>query len=283
MATLLTILNVLAWNNNRELHLKATFFPANSVTTASGALVQHSVNVGFDYFKDKVVLPPEVQALLILDTKITQSSMSLMLNLSAMTSRLPLRILQVSSSSALLFDLLTNHHQPQKIRQPLIRTATFDHSTVTALQTWSLEESGRKARTTLYHAAQLYALVRIGTFPQDSPLDPMCVFYAALTMLCYIRQGPRSSLSSFNGGGGEQGRPTIELDRLIDRSDPRLLAFLQDGRAIPCLDQIGSLASPGASAAVVRECRALLAKLKVWSVGESLAETLAGIGERLEI
>lgn len=144
-ATILTILNTVSWSNNREHHLQSVLLLQTS-SPASSSTVQLSLNQGFEFFSDLVVLPPEVRAL-ILDTSITQSSMALMLHLSVMTSKLPLRMLQVSLT------LCNPNHANQFFlfltSKPLIRTATFDATMLGSLQTWATEDSGRLARATL--------------------------------------------------------------------------------------------------------------------------------------
>lgn len=158
-----------------------------------------------------------------------------------------------------------------------------------ALTNWAAEDGGRHARTTVYHAAQLFTLVKIGTFPQDAPLDPMCIYDAALVLLCYIYHGPQPLLPTIPTlvtnleveGGLELARGVIQLDNLVDHSDPHLLHWLATGLSSPCIEEVGDLQLPGAAHKVVGICTGILGRLKVWGVGKSLAESLSMIGGQL--
>lgn len=152
------------------------------------------------------------------------------------------------------------------------------------LEDWATEDSGRLARATIYHAAQLLALVKIGTFPQDSPLDPMCIFYAALTLLSYVRAVSTTGGISSSNNGHSSSRGIIQLDRLVDRTETKLLAWIATGVDIPLLEEIGSLEGGlEAELNILRVCREIIVKLKVWQVGVSLAGSLAAIEDGLRV
>jgi hypothetical protein len=90
-----------------------------------------------------------------------------------------------------------------------------------------------------------------------------------------------NGISSSNNNH-HSSRGIIQLDRLVDRTDTALLDWIDRGLDLPVLDEIGSLQNGlEAELNVLRVCREIILKLKVWEIGESLAGSLAEIADGL--
>lgn len=124
MTVVLCTLHALGWAKSHETNVTGLFLPAAAQFERPLEPVQAALDAGLEFFQvrlllphslsfsltltrkpsranksspkqDRVILPPEMQAMLP-DYGITASTMALLMHLTAMTQRLPLRILQVS-------------------------------------------------------------------------------------------------------------------------------------------------------------------------------------------
>jgi len=192
--------------------------------------------------------------------------------------------------------------------QPLARSpsASEQPNTTSALRAWAQADGGSIARTTAYHAAQLLALCRPASAtpaplqqPQrassasragtpapgssggtsDGPLEPFALFYAALALVAFVREGGASA------SAGEPAGAELALDVVRARSDSTLGGWLQhssssSAKAVVALRALGDTASqrrldgPWAAARVLGVCARRLRELKVWKVGDLLAGVL---------
>lgn len=219
------------------------------------------------------------------ESSVTASSMALMLHLTSMTLRLPLRLLQVRPSfSRTDFPELTF-----RLRQSLARTGDSRPAPeiLDAVRAWSVEDHGQVSRATAWHAGQLFGLVRIGSHPHDTPIEPMALFCAspcppllpprqliwlidaAITLFSYHQNSSRCT----------NRLDSIALDRLVDRADPQLASWLATGEAVPSLAVVGELDDPRAGEKLLRICGEKLVGLEVWRVGELLGKTLLQLAE----
>lgn len=232
-------------------------------------------------------------------------SLALLVHLTALTQRLPLRVLQVRLPRSSAW--LRAHTDLPPPVQPLARSASAPDqpSTNSALRAWAQASDGSVARTTAYHAAQLLALCRPASAtsappppqPQrassasragtpapgssggasDGPLEPFALFYAALALVAFVREGAASP-------AGEAG-PELALDVVRARSDAGLSAWLtqsssSSSRPVVALRALGDTPSqrrldgPWAAARVLGVCARRLRELRVWKVGDLLAGVL---------
>ncbi|KAL8284215.1 hypothetical protein RQP46_004964 [Phenoliferia psychrophenolica] len=247
MGVVLTVLHVLGASKLRETHSTSLFLPAAVQFEKAFSPVQAALDAGLEFFEKRVVLPAELQGLP--DGSASANSMALMLHLTSMSQRLPLRILQA-------------------VARPTSSPAADVHAWV---HSWAHEDDGKVARLTAWHAGQLVSLVR----NTDTPLEPFALTYAALSLLCYCKAGP-----SAPRGEDEDAGAAIALDKLVDRSDPDLQRWIATGAGDATLDDVGSLADPGAPEKLLRVCGERLGALKVWRVGELLGSTLVLLSER---
>ncbi|GAA5899585.1 hypothetical protein JCM5296_006951 [Sporobolomyces johnsonii] len=214
---------------------------------------------GVEYFQDHVLLPASMLARLD-DPTVTAGSgtMALMLHLTALTQRLPLRVLQ-----------------------PLARLASSPPSAslVASLNRWSTARSGAVARQTAYHAGQLVGLCERGQ--GESPLEPFALFYAGLALAAFAREcgtkraAGREEVQAAEGEGEGDGEE-FALDVLRDRTDADVVAFVEATRGVivPTLSQLGRLDEGLAGDRILKSAAARLMGLKCWKVGENLGKTL---------
>lgn len=198
------------------------------------------------------MLPPEIQSILP-ESNVTASSMALMVHLSFVTKRLPLRLLQSLAQNSI---------------------AAPTDQLLDAVRTWGRDQQGQTSRITGWHAGQILGLVHLESHSHDTPLEPMAIFYATLSLLLYIRET--------NTAGRAPSPPSaerVELDKLVDRTDPLLTAWLADGGSTPALSLVGDLDHPSAGEKLLRICGAKLMGLKVWRVGELLGKTLMQLAD----
>lgn len=131
------------------------------------------------------------------------------------------------------------------------------------VRSWAHEDGGQTARRTAWNAGQLVSLVR----NTDTPLEPFALTYAALALVCYCRTATHSS-------AGASAHAPLALDRLVDRADAELGRWIATGEGDATLEDVGSLAVPGAPEKLLRVCGERLLGLRVWQVGELLGRTL---------
>lgn len=197
--------------------------------------------------------------------------MALMLHLTAMCQRLPLRILQASPLFQTRQRLLDLTWPVLPLTQVVARASTSSPTAdVNAwVHSWAAEDDGKVARRTAWEAAQLLAIV--GSTPTDAPLEPFALTYAALALLCFAT----APISIPVGGHGEEDLSgAIRLDKLVDSSDPELAQWIATGRGAPVLEGIGDLLSVDGAEKLLRLCGARLSSLQVWKVGEQFGGTL---------
>ncbi|GAA5953885.1 hypothetical protein JCM21900_005502 [Sporobolomyces salmonicolor] len=207
---------------------------------------------GVDYFQDHVVLPAAMLARLDEPNAAAGSgTMALMLHLTALTQRLPLRVLQ-----------------------PLARlfSSPPSASLLASLDRWSTAQAGTVARQTAYHAGQLFALCARGQ--GESPLEPFALFYAGLALAAFAREcGKRAREEAKEAEEAEEQE--LALDVLRDRTDSVVVAFVHSTRPLtPTLAHHGRLDSPQAADRVLQSAAARLMGLRCWKVGENLGKTL---------
>lgn len=162
--------------------------------------------------------------------------------------------------------------------QPLARTGDQSPSSdiLSSISRWVSLSSGSIARTTIYHAGQLFALVHTTPTGSDTPLEPFALFYAALAVLAWSREQQQSQTEA----GDSKER--VRLDRHMDRSDPALTAWINGSPSVAFIDEVGDLTTPGAGVRVVRLAAKKLIGLKVWRVGELLGRTLVELANEEE-
>ncbi|KAK4052462.1 hypothetical protein OIV83_002264 [Microbotryomycetes sp. JL201] len=274
MLVVLGTLHALGWTSSHEQNMTALFLPGSAQRLAPSTS-DSAIETGYDFFQDRVILPPEMQANMS-DPAGTGSTLALNLHLACMTQHLPLRILQ-----------------------PLARTGEWGPGPdiFEAVHVWARADNGRIARKSAYHAGQLLALCR--TNPSDSPLEPFALFYAALVLMVFVRELP-VTLAAMNGvvknehavdGATRPPTPTFEpaepryqLDRLVDRNDPDLDAWVNAaGTARSAwISDVGELDAKGAGIRLLRLLSKSLIALKVWKVGELLGRTLIELANEEE-
>jgi hypothetical protein len=173
--------------------------------------------------------------------------------------------------------------------QPLARTGDSKPSPeiLDAVHTWAREADGTVARTTAYHAGQLFALVHLT--PSDTPLESFALFYAVLALVAFIRElvpPPRSQSSSSSSSSNRDGNGDMPirfaLDKLVDRADPELTNWIHGGDQTPSLEAVGDLGGVGAGNRILRLAGKALIGLKVWKVGELLGKTLVQLASEEE-
>jgi hypothetical protein len=119
-------------------------------------------------------------------------------------------------------------------------------------------------------------------------------------MLAYVRElsAPGSSAAGHSNTNGatpfikpESGSstsanaPKFRLDRLVDRTDSELTAWIYGSPALSSAlleEPIGDLASPGAGIRLLRVAAKQLLALRVWRVGELLGRTLTELANEEE-
>lgn len=188
--------------------------------------------------------------------------MALMLHLTSMCQRLPLRILQVRAP-LLPHRLNEVEHTDLKLSKTVARAKTSSPAADvhTWVRSWAAEDNGQTARRTAWTAGQLVSLVR----NTDTPLEPFALTYAALALVCYCR-------TAHHGPGAPH--PTVALDRLVDRADASVAQWIATGEGDATLEDVGSLTDPAAPEKLLRVCGERLLSLNVWRVGELLGRTL---------
>ncbi|GAA6060251.1 hypothetical protein JCM10212_003491 [Sporobolomyces blumeae] len=246
---------------------------------------------GIEYFQDRVLLPASMLARTDQPTLTAENgSMALMLHLTALSHRLPLRVLQ-----------------------PLARISSLvpNTSTQATLKAWSTASNGSVARETLYHAGQIIGLcctslasasnsqppappAATGT---ESPVEPFALFYASLAVVAWIEENAvddeDAEQMDSNGAGPEArgGGDELALDILRDRTDPSLVSFFQSTSSsgsdtprpiVPTLSNLGRLDRRATAHKVLRLAGQHLTQLKCWKVGESLGRTLIEVVRKEE-
>ncbi|KAM0755707.1 hypothetical protein T439DRAFT_376022 [Meredithblackwellia eburnea MCA 4105] len=268
MTAVLIILHVLAASKLHEMHSTTLFLP-EALQFDNLSPVRDLVEAGIEFFQDRVLLPPELQES---EGNPPANSMALMLHLTSISQRLPLRILQAVARAS---------------------SSTTTQDADTWVQSWAAEDGGRVARTTAWHAGQLIGIVRTIC---DTPLEPFALTYAGLALLCFCTaqvgmppfQPPppprHGDIMEEEGGLGENGGDVtgteVRLDRLVERTDEDLVRWIATGRGIVTLDGVGTLEDVQAGEKVLRLCGERLSALKVWKVGELLGGTLTQLAEQ---
>ncbi|GAA5873575.1 hypothetical protein JCM8547_005621 [Rhodosporidiobolus lusitaniae] len=222
LSSILSVLNALGWASGHAKSVEKTFLsaappvvaeeskPETTAVKTNGTsqaeepedATQKAVENGLEFFQHRILLSPDLLARME-DPSPMSGSLALFVHLTALTQRLPLRVLQ-----------------------PLARTtlAPLPATTTAALHSWSTASNGAVARTTAFHAGQLLALCRSSSpsspsAASEGPLEPFAIFYAALTLVAFIREGagapPPSSSTAF-ATTAEQDLPQLELDVLAD-------------------------------------------------------------------
>ncbi|BGO93657.1 hypothetical protein NBRC10512_002907 [Rhodotorula toruloides] len=323
LSTVLSVLHSLGWERVHARAVEKTFLTPGSGADAGGKAgdglkkedgeeridevdaAQAALEAGIEFFQDRILLPPDLLARLD-DPGAASGTMALMVHLTALTQRLPIRVLQPLARSA---------------------TAPAQPATLAALRSWALAGHGSVARTTAYHAGQLIALCRpalsasVGgssSSSSEGPLEPFALFYAALALVAFVREGgggpPPSSdeaaaaATKASGSKSPSEGHELVLDTLRDRSDSVLAAWVHSGplgsrqvpaAAVPSLRLLGGTGQPDSSSSSttgrldssraaerILSCAAKrLQALKVWKVGDllgSVLEQLAAV-ERLRL
>ncbi|SGY91864.1 BQ5605_C038g11703 [Microbotryum silenes-dioicae] len=251
MQIVLSILNSLEWSTQHHHYLMAMFLPEASTSLAQsseGAMA--SIEAGMDFVQYRVVLGSRAAG--SGKTPMTDSTLTLMLHLMAMSQRLPLRVLHLLARSG------ASRPSPE----------VFE-----AVNMWFNASRGQVSRLTAYHAGQLFALQS----PNDSPWEPFALFYAALTLVAFIREA-REAL--YQSGRSLESCHAFVLDKIRDRDDSKLQQWIYGGddveAFVPHLNAIGhgSLLEADAVDKVLRMAGAALGALKVYKVGELLGKTL---------
>ncbi|GJN92389.1 hypothetical protein Rhopal_005419-T1 [Rhodotorula paludigena] len=297
LSTVLIVLHALGWERVHARGVEKTFLtPGAAELAASGKgkkedglgaqpdegvardevdPAQAALEAGLDFFQDRILLPPDMLARLE-DPGAASGSMALLVHLTALTQRLPLRVLQPLARSA---------------------TAPTQGTTLSALRSWALASHGAVARTTAFHAGQLLALSRGGVAPHagatplsDGPIEPFALFYGALALVAFVREG---GVPPARGDGGDKGE-VLALDVLRDRTDPVVTAWvhsgplaapaaggsalslrmLEHGKGSDGSSEDGRLDGPRAAEQILSVTAQRLRALRVWKVGDLLAGVL---------
>ncbi|KAI5481505.1 zinc finger, C2H2-type domain containing protein, transcription factor [Pseudohyphozyma bogoriensis] len=245
MNVVLLVLHCMNWRAGRQTQLLSQFLEKKDGEEMGKQTheVNEALKAGLQFFPDRVLLPPELMAVLgdSSGSSLTES-LSLLLHLTAMTSQLPLRLLQA-----------------------LARTGSTPPSTIAkSISAWAAEDGGRTARRTLWHAGQLLGLTKL--VGSDTPLEPFAIFYSALVVVAYLDYGEIGSTK------GDR----IEVDRLVDKDDAELNKWLESGIGTVWLSglEVALDDEDGVGGVVLRGCGERLLGLKVWKVGELLGRTL---------
>lgn len=101
------------------------------------------------------------------------------------------------------------------------------------------------------------------------------MFYAALGVMAWARE-------QIPVPGGRAEGEGVKLDKLMDRSEPSLVVWIEGGEGGAYMDEVGDLSSPGAGVRVLRVAARRLMGLKVWRVGELLGRTLVELANEEE-
>lgn len=303
LSTVLSVLHSLGWDRVHARAVEGAFL-ATEKESSDGFLKQEDVepNVliaadpsdgvrsalerGLDFFQDRILLPPDLLAN-IEQLNAASGNLALFVHLTALTQRLPLRVLQ-----------------------PLARSASAPSQASTAanaLRAWARADDGAVARTTAYHAGQLIALCRPAhgnsgmSASAEGPLEPFALFYAALALVAFSRESHAGGAST----PSDESQQEVALDILRDRSDPFLSAWIRSGpltpppggaaaaaannkpaaagSVVPALKMLATmpatpstmrLDSPQATERLLSRAADRLRELKVWKIGELLAGVL---------
>ncbi|GAA5823289.1 hypothetical protein JCM11251_007552 [Rhodosporidiobolus azoricus] len=250
LATVLHVLNALGWERGHARAVERTFlgglggvagFASLGNVKKEGSSVdgdgvdgdgekdeeqnaaKAALEAGVEFYQDRILLPPSLLAKLPEDgqgqTLTGGTTMALFVHLTALVGELPLRVLQ-----------------------PLARTplSPLPSSTSSSLRSWALSSHGSVARKTAYHAGQLLALCRPAASPSsaggtstvgsEGPIEPFAIFYAALALWAFIREGGGGGRTTGAEKDGEKDKiQELELDSLRDRSDDDLQAWIHSG------------------------------------------------------
>ncbi|BGP26569.1 hypothetical protein JCM10295v2_005522 [Rhodotorula toruloides] len=310
LSTVLSVLHSLGWERVHARAVEKTFLAPGSGADASGKAgdalkkedgeeridevdaAQAALEAGIEFFQDRILLPPDLLARLD-DPGAASGTMALMVHLTALTQRLPIRVLQPLARSA---------------------TAPAQPATLAALRSWALAGHGSVARTTAYHAGQLIALCRpalsasvggTSSSSSEGPLEPFALFYAALALVAFVREGgggpppstDEAAVVKASGSKSPSEGHELVLDTLRDRSDSVLAAWVHSGplgsrqvpaAAVPSLRLLGGTGHTDSSSSSTKgrldssraaerilSCAARrLQALKVWKVGDLLGSVL---------
>lgn len=302
LSTVLSVLHSLGWDRVHARAVEGAFLTTAEKESPDGLLKQEDVepNVliaadqsdgvrsalerGLDFFQDRILLPPDLLAN-IEQLNAASGNLALFVHLTALTQRLPLRVLQ-----------------------PLARSASAPSQASTAakaLRAWARADDGAVARTTAYHAGQLIALCRPAhgnsgmSASAEGPLEPFALFYAALALVAFSRESHAGGTAT----PSDESQQEVALDILRDRSDPFLAAWIRSGpltppsgaaaagaahhkpagSVVPALKMLATmpatpstmrLDSPQATERLLSRAADRLRELKVWKIGELLAGVL---------
>lgn len=299
LSTVLSVLHSLGWDRVHARAVEGAFLATTEKESPDGLLKQEDVEPsvliaadqsdgvrsalerGLDFFQDRILLPPDLLAN-IEQLNAASGNLALFVHLTALTQRLPLRVLQ-----------------------PLARSASAPSQASTAakaLRAWARADDGAVARTTAYHAGQLIALCRPAhgnsgmSASAEGPLEPFALFYAALALVAFSRESHAGGTAT----PSDESQQEVALDILRDRSDPFLAAWIRSGpltppsgaaaannkpagSVVPALKMLATmpatpstmrLDSPQATERLLSRAADRLRELKVWKIGELLAGVL---------
>ena len=302
LSTVLSVLHSLGWDRVHARAVEGAFLATAEKESPDGLLKQEDVEPsvliaadqsdgvrsalerGLDFFQDRILLPPDLLAN-IEQLNAASGNLALFVHLTALTQRLPLRVLQ-----------------------PLARSASAPSQASTAakaLRAWARADDGAVARTTAYHAGQLIALCRPAhgssgmSASAEGPLEPFALFYAALALVAFSRESHAGGTAT----PSDESQQEVALDILRDRSDPFLAAWIRSGpltppsgaaaagaannktaaSVVPALKMLATmpatpstmrLDSPQATERLLSRAADRLRELKVWKIGELLAGVL---------
>ncbi|GAA5867809.1 hypothetical protein JCM3774_005860 [Rhodotorula dairenensis] len=304
LSTVLSVLHSLGWDRVHARAVEGAFLADRdsqdglkqedgepsvlaAVDPADG--VRSALERGLDFFQDRILLPPDLLAN-IEQLNAASGNLALFVHLTALTQRLPLRVLQPLARSA--------------------STPSQASTAASALRAWARAEDGAVARTTAYHAGQLIALCRPAhgntgmSASAEGPLEPFALFYAALALVAFSRE---SHVGGEESTPSDESQQEVALDILRDRSDPFLAAWIRSGpltpppppaaagsdkpppptrggSVVPALKMLATmpattpstmrLDSAHATERLLSRAAHRLRELKVWKIGELLASVL---------
>ncbi|GAA5991720.1 hypothetical protein JCM10908_001110 [Rhodotorula pacifica] len=292
LSTVLSVLHSLGWDRVHARAVEGAFLadkdsndglkqeeiePNVLVAADRSDQARSALERGLDFFQDRILLPPDLLAN-IEQLNAASGNLALFVHLTALTQRLPLRVLQ-----------------------PLARSASAPSQASTAakaLRAWARADDGAVARTTAYHAGQLIALCRPAhgntgmSASAEGPLEPFALFYAALALVAFSRESQVGGTST----PSNESQQEVALDILRDRSDPFLAAWIRSGpltppagsskppaSVVPALKMLATMpATPStmrldsaqATERLLSRAAHRLRELKVWKIGELLAGVL---------
>lgn len=272
MTLLLGIVHAIGWLKAHEEEVTALFLPQAKGWGDGGkaAVAGDALEAAWEFYQERVVLPAEVQRGLVGQVQVGPAvGLSLMLHLTAVTTRLPLRLLQPLARPA----------------GAVSSAASIAH--LDALRMWAASSNGQLARRTAYHAGQLLELANYRTSPaatSGQPLEPFALFYGALALIAFLRfAAAQEALKPLEVKEEDvKMGEVLWLDRLVGPDDDALAEWVADGAGEVGLKGVGALGGVDREAVAKRLLVAVGERLKrgeVWGVGKGLGETLLRMAE----